>query len=234
VTCHLNNIDFINLPGLQKFLSSLSYPLYFLDFETFNPPIPLYDQSRPYQQIPFQYSIHYKKSRVGELRHTEFLGSPAGDPRPALVKELLTRTHLPGTILTYHQGFEKSILKDLADAFPNYAETLWERISRIKDLMPPFQQKLYYTPLMNGAYSIKDVLPALVPELSYDQLPINNGNDAKYYFEQMIYDLSVDHTAIRNSLLAYCKLDTLAMVRILEKLEAVVLTPTRSARHPSP
>ena len=192
-----------------------------LDFETFNPAIPLYDHSRPYQQIPFQYSIHYKKTREGELRHTEFLASPRGDPRPAFVKELLTRTHMPGTILTYNQGFEKTILKGLADSFPNSADALWERISRIKDLMPPFQQKLYYTPTMNGTYSIKDVLPALVPELTYDQLPINDGGDASLYFQQMIDDLSMDPTAIRNNLLAYCKLDTLAMVRILEKLEAV-------------
>ena len=222
VTCQLNNIDYINLMGLQKFLSSLSYPLYFLDFETINPAIPLYDHSRPYQQIPFQYSIHYKKTRDGELRHTEFLATPATDPRPAFVKELLARTHMSGTILTYHQSFEKGILLDLADAFPHSADALRERISRIRDLMPPFQQKLYYTPEMNGAYSIKEVLPALVPELNYDHLPINNGGDASLYFELMIYDLSVDHTAIRNNLLAYCKMDTLAMVRILEKLEAIV------------
>ena len=100
-----------------------------------------------------------------------------------------------------------------------FADALRERISRIKDLMPPFQQKLYYTPAMNGNFSIKDVLTALVPGLSYDHLPINNGADASLYFEQMIYDPTADHAAIRNDLLAYCKMDTLGMVRILEKLE---------------
>ena len=220
VSCHLNNIEHIDPSGLQEFLSTLSYPLYFLDFETFNPAIPLYDYSRPYQQIPFQYSIHYKKHREGELRHTEFLASPIGDPRPAFVEALLSKTRMPGDILTYNQSFERSRLWELAYDFPQYADDLEERISRIKDLMPPFQQRLYYTPAMNGAYSIKDVLPAVVPELSYDHLPISNGNDASLFFEQMIYNPTANHSAIRNNLLAYCKMDTLAMVKILERLES--------------
>ncbi len=219
VNCHLNKTNNVDQHGIQEFLSGLSYPLYFLDFETFNPAIPIFDNSRPYQQIPFQYSIHYKKHPEGELRHTDFLALPNADPRPAFIKQLLSKTHMPGDILTYNQNFEKTRLKELARDFPEYGYALEERIARIKDLMPPIQQRLYYTPEMNGAYSIKDVLPALVPELKYDDLPINNGSDASLYFEQMIYDPTADLVTIRRNLLAYCKLDTLAMVKILEKLE---------------
>lgn len=221
VASHLNQSEHIDRPALKEYLGGLSYPLYFLDFETFNPAVPLYDHSRPYQQIPFQYSIHYKKDCAAELRHAEFLANGAGDPRPAFIEQLLYKTRMPGTILTYNQGFEKTRLKEMAIDFPQHAADLEERMSRIKDLMPPFQQMLYYTPGMNGAYSIKEVLPALVPDLRYDNLPINNGVDAGLGFEQMVYDLTSDHSALRDNLLAYCKMDTLAMVRILERLETI-------------
>ncbi len=218
VNCHLKQEEYVDRPGLQEFLSTLPYPLYFLDFETFNPAVPLYDRSRPYQQIPFQYSIHYKKDSIGELRHTEFLASPSGDPRPAFIEQLLIKTRMPGLILTYNQGFERSRLRELAADFPKYAAELEERMERVRDLMPPFQHTLYYTPAMNGRYSIKSVLPALVPDLDYSGMPISTGTDASLGFEQMLYDLTSDHSALRANLLAYCKMDTLAMVRILEKL----------------
>ncbi len=221
VDAHLNNREHIDAVGIREFLSTLSYPMYYLDFETFNPAVPLYDRSWPYQQIPFQYSIHYKKERHGDLRHTEFLAQGTGDPRRAFIENLLSKTRLPGTILTYNQGFEKGILKGLATAFPEYAEALEDRVMRIKDIMHPFQQRLYYTPAMQGSYSIKEVLPALVPALGYDELLIDNGSDASLYFEQLIYDLTADKEEIRKNLLAYCKMDTLAMVRILEKLEGI-------------
>ena len=223
VSSHLNKAEYLDRSGIEEFLSGLSYPLYFLDFETFNPAIPLYDRNRPYQQIPFQYSIHYKENKDGELRHDEFLALPISDPRPVFIEQLVTKTEGIGDILTYNQNFEKTRLKELARDFPEYSAALMDRISRIKDLMPPFQQRLYYAHTMNGGYSIKDVLPALVPELRYDDLPINNGGDASLSFEQMIYEPTADHSETRNNLLAYCGLDTLAMVKILERLEKVVI-----------
>lgn len=219
VTSYLNKTDHIDKEGIREFLKNISHPIYFLDFETFMPAIPLYDQSRPYQQIPFQYSLHYKKKRTSEAQHFEFLAFPDGDPRIPFIEQLLKETKAPGDILTYNQAFEKTRLKELAADFPKYANDLEERISRIKDLMTPFMQKLYYRPSMNGSYSIKSVLPALIPELSYDDLAIGNGGDASVSFEQMIYDKVNDHSELRNNLLEYCKLDTFAMVKILEHLE---------------
>jgi hypothetical protein len=221
VRAHLEGNEHIDREGLQDFLSTLSYPMYFLDFESFNPGIPLYDGTRPYQQVVFQYSIHYKSNSQGELRHTEFLASHSGDPRPAFIENLLKMTWMPGTILTYNQSFEILRMQELARDFPAYAEQLNERISRVKDLMIPFQQHRYYHPSMQGSYSIKSVLPALIPELSYDNLGITGGFDASLAFEQMIYDLTANHEEIRRDLLAYCKMDTLAMVRVVERLTAL-------------
>ncbi len=133
VSSHLNKTEYLDRSGIGEFLSGLSYPLYFLDFETFNPAIPLYDHNRPYQQIPFQYSIHHKENRDGELRHDEFLALPTSDPRLAFIERLITHTEGLGDILTYNQNFEKTRLKELARDFPEYAAALIDRISRINN-----------------------------------------------------------------------------------------------------
>jgi len=209
----------IDIPALKIFLTTLSYPLYFFDFETFMPAVPLYKNSRPYQQIPFQYSLHYKKSDKSILQHRAFLGDGQSDPREALIRQFIKDTGKEGDIIVYNQSFEKTRLAELARDFPKYKKQLNNRIKRIKDLLVPFQQKLYYTPSMNGSASIKSVLPALVPSLSYKNLDIGNGGDAMAAYQNMVYETNkkiIDET--RNALLKYCHLDTLAMVKILEKL----------------
>ncbi len=210
--------DYIDKKGIKEFLKSISYPLLFLDFETFNPAIPLYDQSKPYQQIPFQYSLHYLQKKNSSLQHFEFLADPTSDPRLTFIEKLLSDTMSPGDILTYNQSFEKSCLNALAVDFPKFSKEILKRIDRIKDLMTPFQQRIYYKHTMHGSYSIKQVLPALVPELNYDSLAINNGGDASLAFERMIFDRKSDHSELRKQMLEYCGMDTMAMVRILGKL----------------
>ena len=193
-----------------------------MDFETFQPAVPLFDNSRPYQQIPFQYSIHYKESKESQITHYEFLAEQGEDPRQKFVKNLLEDTSSKGDIIVYSKTFEITRLKEIANDFPAYAEQIEERISRIKDLMIPFRQKYYYSPEMKGSYSIKAVLPALVPELSYDELEINEGGLASIAFETLQIETDLIIIAeIKAQLLEYCKLDTLAMVRILEKLENI-------------
>ena len=123
---------------------------------------------------------------------------------------------------TYNKSFEVLRLKEIADAFPKYKKEIEERINRVKDLMLPFQKKYYYTYKMQGSYSIKYVLPALIPELSYKDLEINEGGLASVAFESLYYETDLIQIAeIRNHLLEYCKLDTFAMVKILEKLEKI-------------
>ncbi len=219
VDSEINKTSFMDKKGLKNFLDSLTYPLYFMDFETFMPAVPLYDDSRPYQQIPFQYSLHYQEDYKSELKHYEFLADAKGDPRIPFIEKLLKDTENEGDILVYNQAFEMSRLKEIARDFPQYANDIEERLSRIKDLMLPFQKKYYYTPEMKGSYSIKKVLPALVPELSYEGLEIAEGGAAMNAFESLIYE--TDEKVIqktRKDLLEYCKMDTLAMVEIYNKL----------------
>jgi len=212
----------IDKEAIKNFLSDLNYPLYFMDFETFQPAVPLFDNSKPYQQIPFQYSIHFKESKKSQLKHFEFLAEQGADPRKKFIEGLLRDTKNPGDIIVYNKTFEITRLKEIARDFPEYADEIEKRINRVKDLMIPFQKKYYYAPEMQGSYSIKYVLPALVPELSYDELEINEGGLASIAYESVQMESDLMRIAdIKQQLLEYCKLDTLAMVRILEKLNKI-------------
>ncbi len=213
----------INKPGIKKFLSELQYPLFFLDFETTMPAVPMYEGNKPYQHLPFQYSLHYKKDPHSEPEHFEFLADTHTDPRKSFLLSLLEDTKRPGDILVYYATFERSIFNSLRKDFPEFSKEIDLRLSRIKDLILPFKDRLYYHPEMKGSSSIKNVLPALVPGFSYDNLMITNGNIAMGAYEKLRTetDLFVQQE-LRDALLAYCKLDTLAMVKILEVLEKSV------------
>ncbi len=193
-----------------------------MDFETFQPAVPMFDNSRPYMQIPFQYSLHYKKNKKSTVDHYEFLAETGNDPRIKFIENLLRDTKSEGDILTYNKSFEVLRLKEIAEAFTKYKKEIEERINRVKDLMLPFQKKYYYTYKMQGSYSIKYVLPALIPELSYKDLEINEGGLASVAFESLYYETDLMKIAdTRTNLLEYCKLDTFAMVKLLEKLESL-------------
>jgi predicted RecB family nuclease len=213
----------VNKEGLQKFLTKLSYPLYFLDFETFMPAVPLYDKTKPYQHIPFQYSLHYKETKESVAKHKFFLAEAGLDPRREFLERLLKDTEAPGPILVYDDLMERSVFNGLAADFPVYAGEIKERLSRIIDLAVPFQQRLYYHPSMKGSYSIKNVLPALVPGLRYEQLAISSGNVAMTAYEQLQRESDLFVIAeTRDALLEYSRMDTLAMVKLLEVLEGAV------------
>lgn len=223
VESYLNRKEYIDVQSIHAFLSTINYPVYFMDFETFQSAIPLFDNSKPYQQIPFQYSIHFKTDNETDAQHTEFLAEANGkDTREDFIIALLKATELPGTILAYNQSFEISRLKELSQDFPEYTLEIEDRVSRIMDLMVPFAKRWYYTPDMNGSYSIKAVLPALVPELNYNDLEIGDGGTASAVFLDLFNNPKNEDTeSIRVNLLKYCHLDTLAMVRLLEVLERI-------------
>ena len=213
---------YVNKKGIQSFLNTLTYPLYYLDFETFSSSIPPFNGARAFQQIPFQYSMHYKEHKDAPIEHFEFLAKPEGDPRPSLIVDLIEKTSLPGDILAYNKSFEQRCLQEMATTFPEFAKELNERATRLKDLLDPFQAKHYYHPKMKGSASLKAVLPCLVPELSYQDLEIKEGGTASHTFSLMINKMfEGDEEQVKMDLLEYCKLDTLAMVRLLEKLEAL-------------
>jgi predicted RecB family nuclease len=213
---------FIDRQGIRSMVGKFKYPLYFLDFETFMPAVPLYDQSSPYQQLVFQYSLH-DLSRPGDTPvHHEFLAQPGTDPRLQLIPRLLQDLGTKGNIIVYNQAFETTRLKELARDFPQYEKPINTLLPRIKDLMEPFRQKLYYVPEMKGSYSIKQVLPALVPGFGYAGLEISDGGMASSAFLKMMSESDQQVIEkIRESLLDYCRLDSLAMVEILKVLEGV-------------
>lgn len=212
---------FINHKGIKKFLDSIWYPLCFLDFETtYMTPIPIFDGTRPYQQVPFQFSLHYLEHEGAEPKHHDFLADANEDPQSSFIENLLPLLPPDACILTYNQTFEIGRLKEMAVRFPEHRDRIEKVIGNVRDLIEPFRRKDIYFPEMNGSNSIKSVLPALIPELTYDTLDISNGTmAAESYMKIRESDDLAEIASIRKSLLEYCGLDTLAMVKILEKLK---------------
>ena len=212
-----------NQEALNEFIDELEYPLYFMDFETLMFAVPQYDESRAYQKVPFQWSLHVgqvcKVGQVGQVEHFEFLGIPPGDPRREFVESLLEVLGEQGSIIVWNKTFEMTILRELARDFPEFAKRINLALERVVDLMVPFRKRYLYLPEMNGSYSLKAVLPTLVPELSYSELDIQEGNAASLAYEQLYREENPEVVAkIRQDLLEYCKLDTWAMVRILQEM----------------
>lgn len=216
----------IDKKKIKSFLDNIEYPINFFDFETFQNPIPRFDNQRPYAQMPFQYSLHILHAD-GTLEHKEFLGDENSDPREALSKQMLKDITSSGSIIAFNQGFEKGQIKNLALACKNMGNELLALNERFIDLAHPFENKHYYHPNFNGKYSIKIVLPTLFPnddELDYKKLgSIQNGGDAMDTFANLhlLKDKS-QLEEIKKDFLAYCRLDTLAMVRIWEKLHEMI------------
>ena len=213
----------IDTQRINEFVNSLSYPIYHLDFETFQQAIPEFKGIKPFEQIPFQYSIHIEY-QDGTLEHKEFLAEDGIDPRVQMAQKLCEDLPTNVTVLAYSMSFEKGVINKLASSFEEYSSHLLAITENIKDLMIPFQKKYYVTPDMNGSYSIKNVLPSLVPEMeqAYKELDgVQNGSQAMNAFANMSKLEYEEKQKMRNSLLEYCKLDTLAMLKILDKLKEI-------------
>lgn len=229
VECTLQQKELIDPDGIRAFLNKLTFPLYFLDFETMQDAVPQYEGTKPYQQIPFQYSLHIRPSRDNDnYEHREFLApSDASDPRRALAEQLCRDIPMNVCTMAYNKGFECGRINELAILFPDLADHLHNISDHIVDLIEPFREGHYYVPAMGGSFSIKSVLPALFPDdlrLNYHNLSelCQNGGDAMTIFPR-IKDMAPDEAAAaREALLRYCELDTWAMVVIWERLLEVV------------
>ncbi|MCG2741586.1 MAG: DUF2779 domain-containing protein [Syntrophaceae bacterium] len=220
----LHQKNHIDADAVRSFIKTLWYPLCFMDFETtFMVPIPMYDGTWPFQQVPFQYSVHVIHESGGELEHHEFLADGASNPQKEFLERLLAIVPRNACTLVWNQSFEITRLKELADAFPEKSSEIANLINNIRDLIIPFRDKSIYHWQFNGSYSIKAVLPALVPELSYDNLDISDGGMASSEWVRMIQSTDEEEkSAGRKQLLQYCHLDTFAMVRILEIMKEMV------------
>lgn len=222
VEAFLNKAEKIDKKAIKTFIDRLFYPLCFLDFETFCTPIPLFDGTRPYQQVPFQYSLHIQDSEKAGLKHFEYLAKPRKDPRREFLNKLFETIPKNGCVITY-TDFEAKRLRELANDFLEYSDRIESLIENIQDISLPFKRMDYYHWQMNGSYSIKKVLPVLVPEMSYKDLDISDGGMAMDAYFAM--NRSSDQEEIKRLgryLLEYCKLDTLAMVKILKRMRGML------------
>lgn len=211
----------IQKPEIQSYLNSLEFPLYFLDYETMSAVVPYFDGHRPYQQIPSQYSLHILDTPDGELRQKEYLHRDNSDPSLPIAQHLVEDIGTSGSIITWNMAFEKSCNTTLGRLHPEFADAMAAINERIVDLMVPFKPNngWYSDPRFEGSASIKNVLPVVVPALSYKELGIQNGGSAQALWMQAVLDgTREDKDKILDDLIRYCGLDTLAMVEIYNVL----------------
>jgi hypothetical protein len=206
---------------LKGELESLRYPLCFMDFETINPAIPRFRGMHPYDHLPFQWSVHVQRQPGSATEHFDFLALDSGDPRTAFIASLCEAlAEDGGSIVVYNEQFESQRLWELAGWFPAYTDRIRGIQRRLWDLLPVVRNHVYH-PAFGGSFSLKAVLPALVPEMTYQGMEVPNGQAAGLAWEAMLSGNSseADRQAKRKALLAYCGQDTLALVRLLEALQ---------------
>jgi uncharacterized protein DUF2779 len=206
---------------LNQHLQSLRYPLAFMDFETVNPALPRSSGMRPFDHLPFQWSVHRQDTSTAPLEHFEFLADDDSDPRLPFVQSLLKAIEGAATIVVYYGTFESGRLAELAEWFPQFRKRIAAVKARLWDLLPVIRENVYH-PDFRGSFSLKRVLPALVPGMSYDGMTISNGAEAGIAWDKTCALKEVPHREqIRTALLQYCEQDTLGMVQVLNALKAL-------------
>lgn len=219
----------IERENIKDELDKLQYPLYFLDYETFAPGVPLFDGYRPYQRITFQYSLHVQEKPGAKLKHYSFLARKMEEPTRELAESLQRAVGSKGTFIAWNMSFEKGCNREMGERYPKYMKFFEEINERMFDLMSIFKKGFYVHKDFHGSASIKKVLPVLCPDLKHADLDISEGATASNQWRKMV-DPETDEKEkeeIFKDLLEYCELDTMAMVRILEELRKVVDSPPR-------
>ena len=215
---------FLDKTTVRGLLQSLTYPLYFLDYETYDEAIPLYKGYKPYQKMVFQYSLHIVSSNGESIQHEEYIALEPGDPAKKLMNQLQTHIGDTGSIIVWNKAFEGVRNKEMGELYPEYKEFLTGVNNRIFDLMEIVSKGYYLHPDFRGSWSIKNVLPVMVPELSFKTLGINKGDQAMIAWRELIHNENADEkNKTAKDLLEYCGLDTLAMVKIWEKLRELIV-----------
>lgn len=224
VNAHILDEVFTNKGKIAEELENLTYPLYFIDYETFPSAIPMFDGFSPYQQIPFQYALYVQETKGGELKQFEFLHDKNSDPSRAFAESMRGHIGDVGSVIVWSKKFECSRNKEIADRLPEFAPFMESVNNRTYDLMDIFTKQHFVHKDFKGSTSIKKVLPVLAPELSYKDLVIQEGGTASSSWMKLIgNDLSAQEKAkLKKDMLEYCKLDAFAMVRVLQELEKII------------
>ena len=236
--CVISGQPHVDKKAIREFLAGLEYPLYFFDFETIAPVVPLFDGTRPYQNVPFQYSLHVVRDEFSGAEHHSFLHTEAGDPRPALLSRLCSVIGDTGTVLAYNKSFEEGILQEMATAFPEHRGWIENVCGRMVDLLVPFRAFAYYHPAQKGSASLKAVLPAITGQ-GYADLEIGDGQTASILYLSVMYgeksqilnpksqistnaknqkSNAIDRAKVMRDLEEYCGRDTEGMIWIVERL----------------
>ena len=205
---------------LRRELSGLRYPLCFMDFETTNPAIPRYAGMSPFNMIPFQCSVHVRREPKGQPEHHEFLADTPDDSRETFIASLLgVLEQTDGHIVVYSRSFESGRLNDLARWCPKYAARIERVQDRLWDLLAAVRRHVYY-PDFCGSFSMKAVLPALVPEMDYASMEVSDGAQAGVVYNELVRTAPTDlqRDALRRALLAYCGQDSLGMLKLVDRL----------------
>jgi hypothetical protein len=207
-------------PGLARALRAFEEPLAFLDFETVGLAIPVWDGCHPYDQVPVQFSCD-RQVPDGTIAHHEWIADGPGDPRPELARALVAACRGARTVVAYNAGFERGCIERLADAVPQLADDLLDIAARLADPLPVVREHVYH-PDFHGSFSLKAVLPALVPGPGYEELEVAEGATASLALDRLMFRgdamTADERQRLRDALLRYCALDTMSMVRLLERL----------------
>lgn len=215
----------IDIDSIKLDLKGIKYPLHFIDYESFNPAVPIYNGYKPYDQMSFQWSLHIQKEPNGDLEHFEFIELEKCDPIQNFLSELSKRIKRNGSIIVWNKTFEGTQNKRMGQIHPEFAVFCEDMNTRMYDLMDIFKNQWYADPKFKGSFSIKKVLPVLVPELSYEGMSIAEGATAMASWNEIVYGESVEYNKkldTKNNLLKYCELDTLAMIKIFEAIQKVL------------
>ena len=223
---HAEKYDKVHIEkeNIKEELKQLEYPLYFLDYETFAPGVPLFDGYKPYQRMIFQYSLHVQDKQGGDLKHYSYLAKDWEDPSEKLAKDLKEKIKEKGSVISWNMGFEKGCDTEMGERYSERTSFFEDINNRMFDLMNVFKKGYYVHKDFYGSASLKRVLPVMVPELSYSDLEIQEGMAASNKWRDMIDPKTdkKDSEKIYDNLFKYCERDTLAMVKILERLNKLI------------
>ena len=204
---------------LHQLLAEIPYPRYYLDFETINFVVPRWLHTRPFQQLPFQFSCHIEDAD-GSMRHTAFLDISGTSPLEKFVERLVDTIAAKCSVLVWNQGFEGARLRELAERFPDHADALLQIVDNMVDLLPIYRNHYYHRD-MRGSWSIKAVLPTIAADLAYSDLAVSDGGEAQAAYLSASHPSTSDdeRERLRSGLLKYCERDTWAMVRLAKAFE---------------
>ncbi len=210
---------------LEQFVSVLSYPAYYFDVEAFQPAIPVFNNTKPYERIPFLYSLHYKEKEESALKHISYISPIGKDDRVHFIEHFLEATKMPGKIYVFNTLLEKGILFRLLQDYPSYKNEILERINRIVDIEIPFKELYYYHPAQQGSFSLKAIGNALLQRNEFNNSEVKDGEEAMAIYNELFYWENKHEVEQKLAhLQKYCYTDTLVLYQVVEQLKAIVQT----------